>query len=94
MSNKIYTVRFSETAVRMLKKLGPSEKSYLLSWIEKNLINIDNKEEQLKKLKPLRKDLKGSYKIRVGNYRLICHKNDVELIILIIKIGNRKNVNL
>lgn len=82
----------SESAVKSLKKLGKSEKTYVLSWIEQNLINVNNAEEQLHRLVPLRKDLKGSYKIRVGGYRLICNLKNDKLIIVIVKMGARKNV--
>jgi len=92
MSDDKFSIIFTDIAVKNLKKLGESDRAYVMSWIEKKLIDAKNKEEQLEKLKPLRKELRGSYKIRIGNFRLICNLNRRELVILILKVGNRKNV--
>ena len=89
---KIYTIKLTETALKCIKKLGKSEQEYIMLWIKKNLVNAKSTEEQLHKLKPLKKELKGSYKVKIGKYRLICDLNNNDLIILILKIGNRKNV--
>jgi mRNA interferase RelE/StbE len=42
--------------------------------------------------KALQGDLKGLWRYRVGNYRLIAQIKDNELIILVIEIGHRKEV--
>ena len=43
-------------------------------------------------LKSLTGNKKGSYKFRVGDYRLICKKEDAEIVILVIKVRHRKDV--
>jgi mRNA interferase RelE/StbE len=42
---------------------------------------------------PLRKDLKGFWKYRVGDYRLICPIEANKLIVLVVRVGHRRNVN-
>lgn len=41
---------------------------------------------------PLRKDLAGLWKYRVGSYRIIVEIQDQELVVLEIRVGHRKNV--
>ncbi len=41
---------------------------------------------------PLRRDLVGLWKYRVGGYRVICDIQDQVLIVLVIRIGDGKNV--
>ena len=41
---------------------------------------------------PLRKDLAGLWKYRVGNYRIIVEIQEEELIVLVVRVGHRKNV--
>ncbi len=42
--------------------------------------------------KALQGDLKGLWRYRVGDYRLICEIKDQQLIVLIIELGHRKDV--
>jgi len=41
---------------------------------------------------PLRGDMTGLYKFRVGDYRLLCAKKDEKLCILVVKVKHRKEV--
>jgi mRNA interferase RelE/StbE len=43
-------------------------------------------------LEPLTGDFTGYYKFRVGDYRLICAKEDDKLIVIIIEMGHRREV--
>ncbi|MDX2082897.1 MAG: type II toxin-antitoxin system RelE/ParE family toxin [Rickettsiales bacterium] len=37
-------------------------------------------------------DLGGYYKFRVGDYRLICTKEDEKLIVIVVEVGHRREV--
>lgn len=41
---------------------------------------------------PLRGDLSGLWKYRIGAYRVIAEVGDEELLILVVRIGHRRNV--
>ncbi len=41
---------------------------------------------------PLVGKFSGLYKFRIGDYRLICEKHNHKLIVVVVKIGNRKEV--
>ena len=59
---------------------------------EKLLILAKNPEvlkNNIKKLGGIKEDY---YRLRVGNYRVIFKKEEKELIIIIIRIGNRKEI--
>lgn len=42
--------------------------------------------------KPLRGDMRGLWRYRVGDYRLICQIQDQLLLVLILEVGNRRNI--
>ena len=78
---------------------------YLAHVVEYDLPNIDASVrkrifraiEKLSKApeafgEPLRHDLKGFYKFRVGDWRVIYEIRQNEMIILVIKIGHRREV--
>ncbi|MCF8038967.1 MAG: type II toxin-antitoxin system RelE/ParE family toxin [Desulfohalobiaceae bacterium] len=41
---------------------------------------------------PLRKNLAGLWKYRVGSYRIIVEIQDQQLVVLVVRVGHRKNV--
>ena len=59
------------------------------SWIQKNLIDSDNPRA---KGKGLTANRSGQWHYRIGDYRLICHINDNELVILALSVGHRREI--
>lgn len=57
--------------------------------IIKSLLKLENEPE---KVKPLTSILTGLWSLRIGDYRATYQIKNNELIILVIKIGHRKNV--
>lgn len=43
-------------------------------------------------LESLTGELGGYYKFRIGDYRLICSKEDEKLIIIVVELGHRREV--
>ena len=43
-------------------------------------------------LEPLVGDLGGYYKFRVGDYRLICSKEEEKLVVIVIEVAHRREV--
>lgn len=85
----IYKVRFTKQALKTLEKLDKPTAALILGWIKKNLENTIN---PFIHGKALLGDLKGSWRYRIGDYRLICHIVNEELIILVLRIGHRRDV--
>lgn len=82
-----YQVEFSEKAKQKLKKLDIFTQKMILKWIQKNLIQTENPKLYGKELKG---NLKSIWCYRVGNYRILVDIQDSTLVILILKIGHRR----
>lgn len=82
-----YTIAFTTPAVRALKKLG-------LSRAQKELLlrAIDSLAEDPFRGYPLRKALKGFYKLRVGDYRIVYDIRQKKITVVVIAVGHRKDV--
>lgn len=85
----MYTLKYSERAMKQLKKLDKGTQKLILTWVAKNLENCDNPRI---KGKGLTANRSGEWRYRVGNYRIICDIRDKELIILALSIGHRRNI--
>ncbi|CKG77323.1 Plasmid stabilisation system protein [Fusobacterium polymorphum] len=76
-----YDVEYSKTAVNTIKKMNSSTSKLIRTWIEKNLINTENPRI---KGKALTSDLKGLWRYRVGDYRILAEIQDNKIVILIL----------
>lgn len=85
-----YEVKYSERAIRELKKLDKYTRQMIYSWIGKNLVGCENPRQRGKGLAANRS---GQWRYRIGDYRLICQINDNELVILALSVGHRRTVN-
>lgn len=84
-----FKVEYEKESIKFLKKLNLYQRKLIIAWVENNLVGTENPRVKGKALKG---NLKNYWRYRVGNYRLICDINDLEVKILIIKIGHRKNI--
>lgn len=84
-----YRVRISEKAKKDLRQMDKYQASLVVAWLMKN---IDQCEDPRLHGRALTENLKGFWRYRVGNYRIICEIIDSELLVVVIKIGHRKNV--
>ncbi len=84
-----YHVEFSKNADKEFSKLDSFTKRLIISWIYKNL---EDTEDPRSKGKPLKGDKKDQWRYRIGDYRIIAKIIDNKLIILVIKIGHRRDV--
>ncbi len=87
--SKKYEVRLEKSAQKNLKKMDKNDSKIIMSWISKNLVNC---EDPYIHGKSLQGNLKGKWRYRVGNYRLICNINDKKLVILILEAGHRREI--
>ncbi|WP_336182266.1 type II toxin-antitoxin system RelE/ParE family toxin [Fusobacterium polymorphum] len=86
-----YNVEYSKTAVNIIKKMDSSTSKLIRTWIEKNLMNTENPRI---KGKLLTGDLKGLWRYRVGDYRILAEIQDDKIVILILDIGHRSKIYL
>ena len=84
-----YKILFDRNADKQLKKIDKTQQRIIVNWITKNLENTNDPRVFGKALKG---NLKDYWRYRVGDYRIIAEINDDEVKILIIEIGNRKDI--
>lgn len=84
-----YEVRFSDKALKALKRIDKNQAKIIISWIEKNLQGTPNPRLYGKILVG---DKKGYWRYRVGAYRIIAEIVDSQVRIEIINIGHRSDV--
>lgn len=84
-----WTIRFNASAENELSKLDKKLQKDIVRFLAER---IENSDDPKKFGKPLKYQLAGLWCYRVQNSRIICRINDAELLILVIKIGHRKDV--
>ena len=84
-----WKVEFSPDAKKELSRLDRYTQRLIGSWIDKHLANCENPRVTGK---PLRANLAGYWRYRIGDYRMICKLEDDRVIIIVIKIGHRRDV--
>jgi len=84
-----YKLMYSEKAQKQLNRLDYSIKSKILKYIDQNLFNTDNPK---KFGKALRYNLKGFWRYRVENYRIIAKIEEDKLVILIVQVNKRDKI--
>ena len=84
-----YSVENTPRFDREFRKLDRRTQETVKDWIAKNLKGCANSRESGKALKG---NLKGLWRYRVGDYRLICRIEDDRLVILAVSVGHRSGV--
>jgi mRNA interferase RelE/StbE len=86
VSTEDYSIEFLRTAVKALSKLPLEVQQRIAVRIEE--LKINPYPPDVKALK----NGNGSLRLRVGDYRVIYRVESDQLIILVIKVGHRKNI--
>ena len=85
----MYCVEYTDKVLKEFSKLDRSVLMVIKAWIDKNLVNCENPRIHGKALAT---NLKGRWRYRIGDYRLLVAIDDNKLIILAIGIGHRKEI--
>ncbi|AQQ55487.1 type II toxin-antitoxin system RelE family toxin [Planococcus lenghuensis] len=85
----MYAVRFSDVALKKLKKMDRYQASLLIGWIEKNLQDSSNPRTLGKAVVA---NHKGKWRYHVGDYRILALIEDEKILITIIDVGHRKDI--
>jgi mRNA interferase RelE/StbE len=85
-----WQIELSGTAARELEKLDPLHRKRILKFLHERLAPLDNP-------RSIGQALHGSrfgefWKYRVGDYRLISKIEDARVLILVLRIGHRREV--
>lgn len=82
-----WEIEYTESAFKEIKAIDKSIKRIIQKAIEEKLM-VD----PLKFGTPLRRNLSGMFKLRVGNYRIIYQIKNKEVLVLVIAVGHRGSI--
>ncbi|MDY5585047.1 MAG: type II toxin-antitoxin system RelE/ParE family toxin [Arcanobacterium sp.] len=83
-----WRIELSAQALKSLKKIDKP----IAKQIYQELRKLSELSDPRIKGKALTGNLRGLWRYRIGDYRLICHLESGELIILVLELGHRKSI--
>lgn len=85
-----WNINYTDTAKKQLKKFDRQVALRIVDFMDERIARLDDPRSTGKALTGL---LLGAYwRYRVGEYRVICDIQDGALCVLVIEVGNRKEV--
>jgi mRNA interferase RelE/StbE len=86
----VWIIKYTESSIKQLKKLDQQTALRVLDYMDERVVVLDDP-------RSLGKNLKGPkmgeyWRYRVGDIRVICNIVDGQLTVLVIEIGNRREV--
>ncbi len=84
-----YKLETTSAFEKSFSKLDKNTQKLIHGWMIKNLDSCENPRS---KGKGLSSNLKGLWRYRIGDYRLICDIQDDRLVILSLIVGHRKKI--
>jgi len=84
-----WTIKYTEIAAKQMKNLDKATANIIDKYLTLRVATLDDP-TQLGKA--LLHNKSGLWRYRVADHRVICQINNNELIVLVLKVGHRKNV--
>ena len=85
-----WTIRYTDTAAKQLRKLDRPAARRIVDFLDERIAQAENPRDTGKALTG--PALRTYWRYRVGDFRIICDIQDNKLSILVIEIGNRREV--
>jgi mRNA interferase RelE/StbE len=84
-----YNVLYSKKSQKQLSKFDKQISKKISNWISLNLVDCTDPRAHGKELGG---DMRGLWRYRVGDYRIVADIQDDKVIILIVDIDHRRNI--
>jgi mRNA interferase RelE/StbE len=84
-----WTIEYAETAKTQLRKLDRPSARRIVDYMDERVATLDDPRSAGK---PLSGALGGLWRYRIGDYRVICDLQDGQLRVLVVRIGNRREI--
>lgn len=84
-----WIVEFDQAAIRELDQLDRQHARKILTYLAER---IATSEDPRRFGAPLRRDLSGLWKYRIGDYRVVCDIQEEKVLVLVLRIGHRRKV--
>ncbi|PST23597.1 type II toxin-antitoxin system mRNA interferase toxin, RelE/StbE family [Rhizobium sp. JAB6] len=85
-----WTIEYARSARKFVEKLNLETRKRIRSFLEERLVTLHDRRQVGDALQGAR--LGNYWRYRVGDYRIICDLQDSRLVVLVIEIGNRRDV--
>lgn len=86
-----WTVEVSAFAEKQLRKLDRPIQRRLIDWLEDRIDGCKNPRHFGE---PLRGEMAGLWRYRIGDFRIICEIQDQQLVVLALAVGHRREIYL
>ena len=86
-----WTIEVSDYAEKQLRKLDKPIQKRLLDWLDDRIEGCKNPRHFGE---PLRGEMAGLWRYRIGDYRVICEIQDQQLVVLALTVGHRREIYL
>ena len=83
-----YQLLYTDKALKQLKKMDKHSQRLVTGYLR----NLEKLAEPRAKGKALSANLKGFWRYRIGDYRVICEIDDAKIIIIVIDGGHRNQI--
>ena len=84
-----WRIEWEDKAVKELKKLDTQVQRTIVRFLREKIATED---DPRRFGDPLTKDLKGLWKYRIGDYRIICSIEKRRVVVLVVRVGHRRSV--
>jgi mRNA interferase RelE/StbE len=85
----VWRVEFGSDAARELRRLGRDARRTILKYLRERIATA---EDPRRLGHALLGDLKGLWRYRVGDYRVVADIRDREVLVMVITVGHRREV--
>lgn len=85
----VWTIEFVPEAAKELKKLGRSEAARIIRTLEERIAVLDDPRSLGA---PLVGEHAGYWRWRIGDYRVVARIEDARVVILVVRVGHRREV--
>ncbi|MBI4827544.1 MAG: type II toxin-antitoxin system RelE/ParE family toxin [Nitrospinae bacterium] len=84
-----WRIEWDDRAVKELRKLPPAARRDIFRYFA---ARVEGKANPRAQGKPLKGELAGFWRYRVGDYRVLCRLEDDVLVVFVAAIGHRKDI--
>ncbi len=85
----VWAIEFAPDAARELRKLGKQEAARILRTLEERIATLEDPRSLGAQLTG---DHSGYWRWRIGDYRVIARIEDARVVILVVRVGHRREV--
>lgn len=85
-----WTIKIADAALKDLKKIDRTHARRILDFLSRRVAKLENPRSIGQALKGA--EVGDFWKYRVGDYRIICDIQDSVVVVLVLRIGNRRDM--